>query len=352
MKQILIIEDNKDVRENTAELLELSGYGVIKAVNGKEGVRAAQSHKPDLIICDIMMPELDGYGVLELLSNNPYTAAIPFIFLTAKTERSDIRKGMALGADDYITKPFEDSEILAAIETRFKRTEMLKTDFQRSVDGFESFVEQAKTLNDLNLISKNRTMHQFRKKEFIYSAGNYPRGIYFIQKGKVKTYKSNEDGKDYIVGLFNEGDFFGYLSLMEDRPYHESAETLEESQIYFIPKEDFYELIGKNRDIANRFIKMLSNNIMDMEDRMLKLAYNSVRKRVAEGLLMLEKTYNKENKIPFTMAINREDLANLVGTSTETVIRTLSDFKEEKLIDVKASQVTLLDVEKLQRMKN
>lgn len=352
MKQVLIIEDNKDVRENTTEMLELSGYKVIQAPNGKEGVKAARNHKPDLIICDIMMPELDGYGVLEILSNDPHTSAIPFIFLTAKTERSDMRKGMALGADDYITKPFEEAEILSAIESRLKKHELLKTEFQRSVEGIESFVEQAKTLEDLNLISKNRTLHQFKKKDFIYTSGNYPRGIYFIQKGKVKTYKSNEDGKDYIVGLYNTGDFFGYLSLMEDKPYHESAETLEESQIYFIPKEDFYELIRKNRDIANRFIKMLSNNIIEMEDRMLKLAYNSVRKRVAEGLLMLEKTYNKEQKQPFTMPINREDLANLVGTSTETVIRTLSDFKEEKLIDVKASNITILQMEKLANMKN
>jgi CRP-like cAMP-binding protein/FixJ family two-component response regulator len=352
MKHILIIEDNKDVRENTAELLELSGYKVSKSAHGADGVKRAKTEKPDLIICDIMMPEMDGYAVLEDLSNNPETAAIPFIFLTAKTERTDIRKGMTLGADDYITKPFDETDIVEAIEARLKRSELFKTDFQRSADGIESFIAQAKTLEDLNKISKNRTMHQFKKKEHIYHAGNFPRGIYFIQQGKVKAFKSNEDGKDIIVGLYSAGDFFGYLSLMEDRPYQESAETMEESQIYFIPNEDFHELIAKNRDVANRFIKMLSNNILEMEDRMLKLAYNSVRKRVAEGLLTLEKTYNKEKKEPFTIAVNREDLANLVGTSTETVIRTLSDFKDEKLIDIKARLITILNIEKLQKMKN
>src|SRR5437868_6057443 len=99
-KLILLIEDNREVRENTAEILELSNYKVITAQNGKEGVKLAQGNKPDLIICDIMMPELDGYGVLHMLSNNSRTGTIPFIFLTAKAEKSDYRRGMTMGADD------------------------------------------------------------------------------------------------------------------------------------------------------------------------------------------------------------------------------------------------------------
>ena len=123
MKKILIIEDNPDVRENTAEILELSNYEVVTAENGKEGVKAASEELPDLIICDVMMPELDGFGVLRILSQNPVTATIPFIFLTARTEKSDFRKGMSLGADDYITKPFDDVDLLNAIEIRLKKHE-------------------------------------------------------------------------------------------------------------------------------------------------------------------------------------------------------------------------------------
>src|ERR1700745_1655447 len=116
MKRILLIEDNQDVRENIAEILELANYEVLQAENGKTGVELAQKHpKPDLIICDIMMPVLDGYGVIHLLSKNQETASIPFIFLTAKTERGDFRKGMEMGADDYITKPFDDIELLRAV---------------------------------------------------------------------------------------------------------------------------------------------------------------------------------------------------------------------------------------------
>ncbi|HNB82245.1 MAG TPA: response regulator, partial [Chitinophagaceae bacterium] len=107
MYHILLIEDNEDVRENTAEILEMAGYKVSTAADGKQGIASVQKDKPDLIVCDIMMPVLDGYGVLHMLGKNPATQSIPFIFLSARAERSDMRKGMDMGADDYITKPFD-----------------------------------------------------------------------------------------------------------------------------------------------------------------------------------------------------------------------------------------------------
>lgn len=119
--KILVIEDEGDVRENIEEVLELSEYQVITAANGKLGLKSAQSHLPDLIICDILMPELDGYGVVKALREQPETENIPVIFLTAKVEHSDRRKGMELGADDYLTKPFLPKELLNAIEVRLKR---------------------------------------------------------------------------------------------------------------------------------------------------------------------------------------------------------------------------------------
>jgi DNA-binding response OmpR family regulator len=133
-KTILLIEDNQDVRENTAEILELANYKVLQAENGKIGVEIAQKTKPDLIICDIMMPVLDGYGVIHLLTKNAETATIPFIFLTAKSERLDFRKGMEMGADDYITKPFDDIELLNAVESRIKKHELVKADYPKSIE--------------------------------------------------------------------------------------------------------------------------------------------------------------------------------------------------------------------------
>src|SRR5690349_13658301 len=142
MKKILLIEDNNEVRENTQEILTLANYEVITAPNGKVGVELAQREKPDLIICDIMMPELDGYGVLHILGKNPETATIPFIFLTAKTEKNDFRKGMSLGADDYLTKPFDDTELLNAIETRLRKSDLLKK-YEGTPHGLDEFMKDA-----------------------------------------------------------------------------------------------------------------------------------------------------------------------------------------------------------------
>lgn len=121
MKKILVIEDNNDVRENIAEILSLAGYEVESAENGKVGLVKVNQFKPDLILCDVMMPELDGYGVLKILASNPQFATVPFIFLTAKSEKVDLRRGMSLGASDYITKPFDDADLLESIAIRLKK---------------------------------------------------------------------------------------------------------------------------------------------------------------------------------------------------------------------------------------
>ena len=123
MKKIVVIEDNQEVRENLAEILSLSGYEAHEAENGKVGLNVVADVKPDLILCDVMMPELDGFGVLKILNRNPTLMHIPFMFLTAKAEKTDFRKGMGLGADDYITKPYDDVELLEAIEMRLKKSE-------------------------------------------------------------------------------------------------------------------------------------------------------------------------------------------------------------------------------------
>jgi len=352
MKNILLIEDNKDVRENTAEILELSGYKVLTAKNGKEGVELAQQNKPDLIICDIMMPVLDGYGVLHMLSRNDETANIPFIFLTAKSERGDFRKGMEMGADDYVTKPFDDVELLNAIESRLKKSELMKKEFARNMEGLNDFLASARSIEDLKKLHENRDVRAFRKKENVYTENSYPAGVYFLVKGKVKTYKIHEQGKEFITGLYKEGDFFGYPALLEEAQYKDSATALEDSEICMIPKEDFFDLVFKNAEVSRKFIKMLSDNLQEKEDQLIKLAYNSVRKRVAEALVTLAKRYRKENETNFSMNLSREDLANLAGTATETTIRTLSDFKEEGLVDVKGGLITVVNYDKLVNMRN
>lgn len=350
-KKILLIEDNNDVRENTAEILELANYKVFTAPDGKEGVELARKEQPDLIICDIMMPGLDGYGVLHLISKDSELAAVPFIFLTAKAERSDMRKGMELGADDYITKPFDKTELLNAVESRIKKSELIKKEYNKDFDGLSNFISDVAGTNALKKFLEGKKVNIYKKKESIYQERHYPNGLYYIKYGKVKIFKTHEYGKELITDLLKEGEFFGYISLLEEKPYSETAETLEESEVIFIPKEEFFNLVYSNHAVTKNFIKILTQGVVDKQEKLLELAYSSVRKRTAEALILLQDKYNTTEQIPFSMAIAREDLANIVGTATESLIRTLSDFKEEKLIEIKEGKIKIVDENKLRNLK-
>lgn len=352
MQHILIIEDNKEVRENTAEILELAGYKVETAADGKKGIEQVNKSKPDLIICDIMMPVLDGYGVLHLLGKNTETATIPFIFLTAKTERTDMRKGMDMGADDYITKPFDKIELLNAVESRFKKAESIKKEYQKDIDGLTAFIGDVAGKDAVRKFTEDKKIKEYKKKENIYREGDYPRGMYYVNKGKVKIFKVHDYGKELIISLLTAGDFFGYTSLLEDKDYTENAQTMEDSEITFIAREEFFNLVYNNRDVARRFLYILTKNVTEQQDKLIELAYSSVRKRVAEALLLLQSRFKEEKSQPFSMAITREDLANIVGTATESLIRTLSDFKDEKLIEIKEGKIYMLNEKKLKQMRN
>jgi len=351
MQTILVIEDNEGIRENIAEVLELAKYKVHTAKNGKEGVEVAINRKPDLIVCDIMMPELDGYGVIHMLQKNSDTQHIPFIFLTAKAERTEMRKGMELGADDYITKPFSSTELLNAIESRLKKSDLIKEKLS-GLDGLDKLINSVSGNEALRDLIKNRTNTKFRKKQAIYAERSHPIDLFYVESGKIKAYKINEDGKELIIGLYNAGDFFGYTALLEGTLYKESADALEESSVVAISKKEFDELLNNNREVMLKFIQLLANNISDKEQQLLNLAYNSVRKRIADALITLSKKYKHENDSQFAIHISRENLANLAGTATESLIRTLSDFKDEKLISIKDGNIVILNEKKLSTMLN
>ncbi|KGF72456.1 hypothetical protein DO97_08795 [Neosynechococcus sphagnicola sy1] len=150
MGKILVIEDEDAIRSNILEMLEDEGMEAVGAANGLLGVLWAQNHVPDLVICDIMMPELDGYGVLTALKSNPTTELVSFIFLTAKAEKSDTRYGMNLGADDYLTKPFTKKELLSAIHTQLKKHAAVTTRVNMERYRVEA-IEQR--LQELNLVA-------------------------------------------------------------------------------------------------------------------------------------------------------------------------------------------------------
>lgn len=344
-QHILVIEDQDDVRENIVELLELSNYAVVSAPNGKEGVKKALSNPPNLILCDIMMPEMDGYEVLYLISKNPETASLPFIFLTAKAEKADFRKGMNMGADDYITKPFEEMELLGAIERRLKKYSELS-----SVSEVDELVQHAAKYKNIEDLEKERKTQVFKKKEIVYREGDFGNFVYKILKGKIKTYHINEDGKEFIHDIRKEGDFLGEQSIIQDTSRTEFAETMEDSELMMIPKDDFQELIFKNREISGQFIKLLSNNLSQREKELMEMAYNTVRKRTADSLMKLYETYSGDQQ-NVTLEVSRADLAGMVGTATESVIRILSEFKKDRWVEINGSSITILEPEKIQAVK-
>lgn len=351
MKTILLIEDNEEIRDNMAEILEMSNYKVLTAQDGKEGVALVVQHKPDLIVCDIMMPVLDGYGVIHMLQKNPETQNIPFIFLTAKAERAEIRKGMDLGADDYITKPFSGTELLNAIETRLRKSDLVKKDIAAGMEGVDDLISTINGTDALKNFAQDRSSNVYKKKQIIYSEGNKPYRMYYVQRGKVKVYKTNEEGKEFVTGLYSEGDFFGYMAMLEGTSYKETAEALEETELANIPREDFEQLINNNKEVMQKFIKLLANNVTDMEQQLLNIAYNSLRKKVADAIMTIYTKYGNGNK-NFKIDISRENLANIAGTAKESVIRTLSDFKDEKLIDIIQGDILVLDDKKLTNLAN
>jgi len=349
MKSILVIDDNPDIRDNTAEILELAGYKTFTAENGKRGVEVAIKEIPDVIVCDIMMPELDGYGVLHLLRKNESTVNIPFVFLTAKTERSDFRKGMEMGADDYITKPFEDIELLNAIEMRLKKAKILDSKYAPSQEGINEFIKDVKSSGLISQLADQYNVESYTKKQSLYQESKRPRFLYYLVKGKAKGIKTHEDGKEYITNLFSDGDFIGYPALIEDKNYDDTVVVMEESDIMQIPKEDFLQMIYGNMDIAAKFIRIITQNVKEKEERLLSLAYSSLRKRVAKALVDIQTKFNAENENK-PLEISREDFAHYVGTATESLIRTLSDFKSEKLIAIKEGKIAILNIEKLSNL--
>jgi DNA-binding response OmpR family regulator len=352
MKKVLIIEYNKDVRENTADILELANYNVSTAENGKIGVDLAKRLLPDVIVCDIMMPELDGYEVLQTLSRDSKTARIPFIFLTAKTEKTDMRKGMNLGADDYLTKPFSETELLEAIECRLKKHDFLKKEFSRNTEGISQFIEEASKYLSFEHLSRDYTAKKYNKKEVIFMEGNAANSLYFIESGVVKTYKTTEKGKEFVTGFYSTGHFVGQLSLLSDHgAYIESATILEDAELLEIPKSDFTTLIHANKDVANKFVSLISNNLVDLQDQMMNVAFSTVRQRVARALVHLHTNGVLSASEDTGISIAREDFAGLIGTATETAIRMLTEFKDEGLITIGfARKIVIKDKEALENI--
>jgi CheY-like chemotaxis protein/CRP-like cAMP-binding protein len=346
MKTILIIEDDTALRENTAELLELSEYRVLTAPNGKIGIKKAKSEMPDIIVCDIMMPEVDGYGVLEALSVDNNTQHIPFIFLSAKTEHKEIRRGMDLGADDYLTKPFEEEELLSAIESRLAKASILAANANQNSITNEIQEDSLRNLNELkNFFDDEGVILNYKKGDCIYKDGEHSNNIYLILKGVVKTHKMDESGKELITALHKADDFLGFTSFMDNIPYQESATAVEGVELAGVSKNNLKEVLVKSQNVSLELMNVLTDNLAEIKDQLLQMAYSSVRKKTAQTILQFTEVLNKNPEE--AIKISRNDLASVAGIATESLIRTLSGFKKEKLIEIEGRNIKILDLEGL-----
>lgn len=338
--KILIIEDDEILRENTAELLTLSGYQVITANDGKDGIRKASRELPDLIICDIMMPETDGYSVLHALNNNENTATIPFIFLTAKTDNKALRQGMEMGADDFIYKPFEDIELLNAIESRLKKIDQFS---ENHTEGQENAHKESYEVVMQELLDQATTI-KLKDGETLYHQDEFPHFVYRIAEGSIKTYQLSNQGKAFITGIFHSGRLIGYKPVIEQRAYYQFAEANETTKIQKIPADDFLKALYSKPEMAKFFLRRISMRLSQKENELMSLAYNSVRYRIAYKLIDLSKTHPKGK-----VELSRLDLAQMLGTTSETLVRTLTEFKNDKLVTADENGNIIPDIGKLKK---
>lgn len=351
MKTVLLIEDDAILRENTAELLELSNYKVIKASNGKVGIELAKKHLPNIIVCDIMMPELDGYETLKILSKNKTTKFIPFIFLSAKTERNDVRRGMNLGADDYITKPFTEDDIISAIESRLAKVSILQELNYNNQENqiSQSQENQIKTLNDLkNFFDDYGDEFEFNKDDIIYREGDHSNYIYLISQGAVKCYRIDEQGKELVTDLYKEDDLFGYTSFTQNISHKETATAIANTKLLGVSILDFNEILDKNHKVVLELIELLTDDLSMIKEHLLQMAYSTVNQKTAATILKFVEKINRKPEDPIN--ISRTDLASVAGIATETLIRALTEFKKQGIIKAEGRNIKVIDIEKLKHL--
>lgn len=342
MTTILLIEGTEPLLENTAEMLELAGYAVLPAADGRRGVELARSASPDLIICDVLLPELDGYGVLHMLHQDPATTGIPFLFLTAKANREDVERGMSAGADDYLSRPYEDTVLLAAIAMRLgKHATAPGSTGEEAAPGLPALYEWL-----------GAHLKSYKKKHVLFLEGDVPHSLYWLQHGAAKTYKTDKAGNEYILELGRDGDFMGYADLLAATDYTASAMLLPDGcTVGVIPRQEFFALLAHHPDVMRHFLLLLAQTRAARELRLLDLAYKPVRQRLAQALLQVAQTFGPLGHLDHDTAVSREDLAALVGASKETVSRMLSDFRTKGLIEITGHHITIVDADRLRRLR-
>lgn len=350
-EKVLIIDDDKIVLNVTEELLRLSGYSTVSAGDGFAGIALASSERPDVIICDIVMPGINGYEVFNALSRNAFTAAIPFIFLTSKDNYDDQRKGMRMGASDYLTKPVNGIDLLESIEARIRKQRAAKKRTRPDGILMPPPPDPWKPLRELSSASTITCS----RNDILFYEGDVQKHIFLVNKGRIKTMKINENGKRVITGFYSNADIVGCIAREDQAVYCDTAIAHEDAEVTRVPAEGFYSLIESDRDMMAALLTLMSREVSRKEKLMMNIALHSARRRMREALLVAAEYYSDSKSAgnSVCLSLSREDLANLAGLSTESAIRILSSFRKDGLLDAdEKGQLIIHDAALLKKQKN
>ncbi len=346
-KTILLIEDDETLLNNTKELLELSGYEVLTASNGKLGVSLAREKLPDLVISDILMPGLDGFGVYKALEKNKNTRQIAFIFMSAKSDPEDVRYGMNMGADDYIIKPFKESDLITAIASRLAKHDILKERKNKTRKVNSSLVTNLEDLR--SWFEAYGELVEIEKHEELYREERHASYVFLVDYGLIKTFRLDEYGKELITGISKKNDFLGFYSFKPGGMYPETAQAMEHSKLFRFSSEEFIQTLLKSQELTVEFAQLISENLSVLKTHLLDMAYSSVLKKTTNTILeFAEKIQGDPQQY---IKISRSDLASVAGISTESFIRSLSSLKKDGLIDIVGRDIKILNLQKLHSIR-
>ncbi|MDF2435643.1 MAG: Crp/Fnr family transcriptional regulator [Bacteroidota bacterium] len=207
---------------------------------------------------------------------------------------------------------------------------------------------------ELKFLESKMVTNKFKKGKTVFSEGSYPSGVFYLLKGKIKKYKSNNNGKEQIITICGDGEILGYPALLSGEAFPDSAITLEDSLVAFIPKDDFMKLLNESPILCNRLLKSLSHKFSVMENIIVAFAHKTVRERLALSLLILIEKFREKGKDSkkTEIILSREDLANFVGTAVETLVRLIKEFKDEGYIETEGKKIRVLNLKEMVRMAN
>jgi CRP-like cAMP-binding protein len=215
-------------------------------------------------------------------------------------------------------------------------------------------VMQGLPKSEMKFLESKMVTTKFKKGKTVFSEGSYPSGIFYLIKGKIKKYKSNNNGKEHIITICSNGEILGYPALLSGEPFPDSAITLEDSIVAFIPKDDFMKLLNESQVLCNRLLKSLSHKFGVLENIIVAFAHKTVRERLALSLIILIEKFREKGKESrkTDIVLSREDLANFVGTAVETLVRLLKEFKDEGYIETEGKKIRVLNLKELVRIAN